>query len=50
MSDLFKLDKYYIQDCNHSECFTNIFVKFQPLTIDDLECAYKEFKDMRSIV
>ncbi len=35
-----------MQSCFHNECFTNVFVKNEPLTVGDVDNAYKEFKLM----
>ena len=38
-----KIDKYFLQSCEHLKCFFELFVKSESLTQADIESAYKEF-------
>ena len=45
-----KIDKYFLQSCEHLKCFFELFVKSEFLTQTDIESAYKEFQNMRWII
>ena len=44
-----EFDKFYMQNCPHNECFTNITVKYESFTVGELKKAQKKFEKVSYI-
>ena len=50
IADMLKMDKYFLENCEHFKCFFELFIKSEDLSKDDIELAYKEFQNMRYLI